>query len=180
MSILKVVNLWAGPGAGKSTTAAAVFNLMKRERFEVELVTEVAKALTYDKAMSKLSNQLLVLAKQEHQLRRLQGQCEWAIVDSPFPMGTLYTDSKWSARLLPLIDAMWEDYENHSFVLQRTSKKFQAYGRNQTLDEAVALDAKIAELAIDFGAGEYPVMDADDPAVEYRVLECLGLRDHPL
>lgn len=58
--MLKVISLWAGPGAGKSTTAAALFNLMKRERFEVELVTEVAKdwttSATSDSATNSLSS----------------------------------------------------------------------------------------------------------------------------
>ena len=39
---LKVINLYGGPGTGKSTTAAALFALIKREGYNVELVTEFA------------------------------------------------------------------------------------------------------------------------------------------
>ncbi len=45
---LKVINLWAGPGAGKSTTAAGLFNLMKIRGYNVELVTEFAKEMVYE------------------------------------------------------------------------------------------------------------------------------------
>jgi len=39
----KVINLFAGPGAGKSTTAAGLFAEMKRANVDVELVTEYVK-----------------------------------------------------------------------------------------------------------------------------------------
>lgn len=167
---LKVINLWAGPGAGKSTTAAGLFNLMKRERFEVELVGEVAKDYTWEKS-TRLSNQLLILAEQEHRVRRLIGQCEYAIVDSPFPLGTLYTSELWEARLLPIIDKLWDDYENYDFLLQRSRKPFQKFGRNQTFEQAVEIDGRVQNLFLDFALGNAWEVDADDPTVEYQMLD---------
>lgn len=168
---LKVINLWAGPGAGKSTTAAALFNLMKRERFSVEIIPEIAKEMTYEKEMTKLANQLLVLAKQEHQLRRLIGQVEYAIVDSPFPMGLVYCRPEHVTRYQHLIDCLWGDYDNYDFFLQRTAKPFQQFGRNQTEAEAVALDAPIRELWLEFSQAEFKPINADDISAEYRILD---------
>jgi ATP:corrinoid adenosyltransferase len=45
---MKVINLWAGPGAGKSTTASGLFYLMKTADMQVELVTEYAKDMTWE------------------------------------------------------------------------------------------------------------------------------------
>lgn len=42
-----VINLFAGPGAGKSTLASALFSLFKMDGFVSELVTEFAKDLTW-------------------------------------------------------------------------------------------------------------------------------------
>ena len=67
---LKVINLWGEPGAGKSTVAAGLFNLMKLMGEKVELVTEYAKDLTYEKNHVSLQNQLLILATQDNRLRR--------------------------------------------------------------------------------------------------------------
>jgi hypothetical protein len=39
-----VVNLFGGPGTGKSTTASGVFYHLKRDNRNVELVQEYAKA----------------------------------------------------------------------------------------------------------------------------------------
>jgi hypothetical protein len=170
---LKVINLWAGPGAGKSTLAAAIFNVMKRERFEVELVAEYAKSLTYEKAMHRLENQLLVLAQQEHQLRRLIGQVEYAIVDSPFPMGLAYCKPEDVDRYQHLIDCMWDDYDNYDFFLQRTRKPYQQFGRNQTLGEAIELDASVRELWAEFGNGEFDPVDPDSSTVEWDVVDAV-------
>lgn len=59
-----VINLIGGPGAGKSTTAAGLFFLMKCAGLKVELVTEFAKELSYDENWADLKKQLYVLAEQ--------------------------------------------------------------------------------------------------------------------
>lgn len=166
---LKVISLFAGPGAGKSTLACGLFNLMKRERFSCELVTEVAKDLTYEESFRKLSNQTLVLAKQEARLHRLVGKVEYAITDSPFPLSLIYaTDPE---RYEVLVDRLWADYDNYGFRLHRTHRPFQNYGRTQTLQEAIVIDAEVAKLAADFGADEFPWVNGDSPTAEYEVLD---------
>lgn len=168
---LKVINIWAGPGAGKSTLAAAIFNVMKKEGFSVEIIPEVAKAMTYEHAMCQLDNQLLVLAKQEHQLRRLIGQVEYVIVDSPFPIGLAYCKPEDVSRYQHLIDCLWDDYDNYDFFISRTRKPFQQGGRNQNYSEALALDTIIKELWMEFSDGEMPWIDADDFTAEYKVID---------
>lgn len=170
---LKVINLWSGPGAGKSTIAAAIFNLMKREGFEVELIPEAAKSMTYERAMTQLSNQLLVLAQQEHQLRRLIGQVEYVIVDSPFPMGLAYCKPEDIDRYQHLIDCLWSDYDNYDFFLQRTRTPFKQAGRNQTYEAALALDKSIGELWLDYSQAEFKPVDVHSITAEYRILDAV-------
>lgn len=179
-SKLKVINLWTGPGAGKSTIAAAIFNLMKREGFEVELIPEAAKSMTYEHAMTQLSNQLLVLAQQEHQLRRIMGQVEYVIVDSPFPMGLAYCKPEDVDRYQHLIDCLWSDYDNYDFFLKRTRSPFQKSGRSQTYEQALHLDSIIQDLWLEYSQGEFKPIAVDSPTAEYRivdmVLEAQGLK----
>jgi hypothetical protein len=165
---LKVISLWAGPGAGKSTTAAALFARMKRLRFNVELVTEYAKDLTYEKNWSRLHNQLNVLSSQNFRIERLTGQTEYVITDSPLPLSLIYCkpeDQRW---IEPLVRTLWDNYDNHPFILKRTSAPFVQYGRNETLDEAKVLDQRIHEMAIYFGAKK--TVDPDTPNVEDIIL----------
>lgn len=79
----KVINLFAGPGAGKSTTAAALFVLMKTEGYKVELVTEYAKELVYAEDWETLNWQPAVTKEQDARQRRLVGKVDWIITDSP-------------------------------------------------------------------------------------------------
>ncbi|MBK1871561.1 AAA family ATPase [Aestuariivirga sp. YIM B02566] len=148
---LLVINLWAGPGAGKSTTAAGLFNLMKLSGYRVELVTEVAKDLVYEERIKLLNdNQLLVLALQDHRLRRLVGKADIAITDSPLPLSIVYKPAQGLFSASWLNDtalALWRDYENYNILVKR-SKPYQKYGRTQTLEEARKLDARIEDLAI--------------------------------
>lgn len=47
MNKSRIINLWAGPGSGKSTIAAYVFSKLKMKNINCELVTEYAKQLVY-------------------------------------------------------------------------------------------------------------------------------------
>jgi len=42
-----VVNLFAGPGAGKTTTMAGLFSKLKLDNIVCEMATEFAKELTW-------------------------------------------------------------------------------------------------------------------------------------
>ena len=55
-----IVNLFSGPGAGKSTTAAGLFYKLKKQGVNCELVTEYAKHVTWRGNFSTLKNQVYV------------------------------------------------------------------------------------------------------------------------
>lgn len=138
---LTVINFWAGPGAGKSTQAAGLFRYMKRRDYRVELVTEVAKDWTYERATSSLDNQLLVLAQQDQRLRRLVGKVDFAITDSPLLLSTVYAKPEYEF-IAGTALAAHNRYTNWDVWVSRT-KPYAQYGRTQTEQEAIDLDAKI-------------------------------------
>lgn len=142
---LRVINLWTGPGAGKSTTAAGLFNLMKNQGLSVELVTEVAKEFTWQKDYGSLQNQLLLLALQDQRLRRLVGQVKWAITDSPLPQGLAYCTEEYEDWLPITVEGAHSRYDNYDILLYR-KKPYVAAGRLQTESAALALDLEIASL----------------------------------
>jgi hypothetical protein len=148
--VMRVINLAGAPGAGKSTTAAGLFNLMKLKGFKVELVTEFAKELTYDKAHGTLSNQLLVFAEQEHRIRRLYQtkQVDYVITDSPLFLSLVYADTRefgeWFTRAVLEVNSK---YLNSYWIVDRV-KPYQEFGRNQTEAQAKELDSRIANLTM--------------------------------
>lgn len=138
-----LINFAGGPGAGKSTLAASVFAALKMEQYNVELVTEHAKDMTWSERQNELGNQVYVLGKQYHKLWRLVGKVDAIITDSPLLLSIIYNDGK----LKHLEDLVWELYEqfdNENFFVKRTRSKYVQEGRNQTLEKAKEIDAKIA------------------------------------
>lgn len=142
---MKVINLFAGPGAGKSTLAAGLFYNMKSLGYRAELVTEVAKDYTYERAGVKLNNQLYMLAKQEHRLRRIADQVDYAVNDSPLLLGLAYGSAEipWLAEA---VKGAFHQYDNVNFFVDRCSHEYQEYGRNQSAAEAAQLDAAILNI----------------------------------
>jgi len=51
------INLWAGPGTGKSTMAASIFAELKWNKIDCELVSEYAKQIVWEESYTKLNNQ---------------------------------------------------------------------------------------------------------------------------
>jgi hypothetical protein len=178
--VLNVINLWAGPGAGKSTTAAGLFNLLKRATpLRVELVTEVAKDRTYRRDRKGMAFQLSMLGEQDARLRTLVGEVDWAICDSPLPMQPLYA----SPEEHPWIDvAAWGAYtapwyRNHNFWVRRV-KPYAPYGRGQTEEEALMKDVQARPLflqACDISPDRMPWDVNGDQAAPYSIARMLGL-----
>ena len=90
---MKVINLAGQPSAGKSTTAAGLFYLMKHAGLNVELIDEYAKQMTWEKRFGTIADQLYILAKQNSKLERLRGQVDYVISDSPLFLGRIYNQS---------------------------------------------------------------------------------------
>ena len=141
---LKVISLYAGPGAGKSTTAAGLFYLMKRNGMSAELVTEYAKEKVYDGFLGCLEDQIYIFGQQQRRLKRLVGHVEFAITDSPILLSTLYNKD-----LSPTFDKFvletYHSYSNIGFFIER-AKPYVAVGRTQDFAQACELDIKMENI----------------------------------
>lgn len=142
---MKVVNLFAGPGSGKSTTAAGLFYTLKTADFRCELITEVAKDMTYEKNASRMSNQIFLLGEQYQRLHRVRESVNFAISDSPIILGINYRPDSYPASYDQLCIDLFNEFENLNYFVVR-KKKYQAYGRNETEDQARRHDDSIREI----------------------------------
>ena len=144
MTKLPVINLLAGPGAGKSTTAALVYGKLKQLGYNVELAREFAKDKVWEGSFKVLSDQLYILGKQNHKLHVLEGQCDCAITDSPLLICSLY-NTKGLKNLDAVILEAFNQYQNFTYVIER-SKRYNPSGRMQTEDEAKVIDGMSVDL----------------------------------
>lgn len=143
---MKVINIFAGPGSGKSTTAVSLFAHLKKMNKRVEYVSEFAKDLTYEKSFSTLNDYLYIFAQQHHMLHRLKDQVDYVVCDGSFLLGYVFykTNSIYDEKLFKqmLLD-VFNKYDNHNFFLKRKNIIYQEYGRKESLQEAIKLDKKI-------------------------------------
>jgi adenylate kinase family enzyme len=65
-----VVNLFAGPGSGKSTFCASVFAKLKILGIDSEMSLEYAKDIVWEESYQKLDHQIYIFGKQLHRLQR--------------------------------------------------------------------------------------------------------------
>lgn len=140
----KVINLYGGPGTGKSTNAARIYTALKDQGKEVELVTEYAKDLVWEKRFKTLDDQIYIFAKQHHRLHRLEGQVEYIVTDSPILLSVIYDVAGWNI-FKDLVLESYNNFDNVDYFLKRI-KAYSENGRMQTLEEAKELDKHIINM----------------------------------
>ena len=160
---MKVINLFGGPGTGKSTCRAGIFYLMKSREYNIEEVTEYAKDITWEGTQILLSDQLYVLANQNRRLERLRDKVEVCVSDSPLLLTINYVNPNYlPLHFQALTYELWNTYDNINIFLNR-KKKYNPNGRNQSYEEAVKIDKNIKRILIDNDIN-YVEVDADQYA----------------
>ena len=145
---MKVINLFGGPGTGKSTLAAELFAALKKQGINCELVTEFAKDLVWSNRNHELQDQIYIFGKMYHHLWRLQDRVEVAIVDSPLPLCIYYGNGRHEGFDM-LVMSCFHEFENINYILERRGFKYQQEGRYQTEQEADQVHDEIKDL-LDF------------------------------
>lgn len=158
----KVINLFGGPGAGKSTNAAELFSLMKKMGINCELVPEFAKDLTWANRHEELENQVYVFGKQQHRMHRLMGKVDWIVTDAPYILSNVYTPSHYPNSFQQLVYDMWNKDDNRNFLLVR-QKNYQEVGRNQTKEQAEEIDVAVKTM-LDKWEIEYSIENGNTAA----------------
>lgn len=88
----KIVNAFAGPGAGKTTACLEIVSQLKMRGKSAEYVPEYAKELVWDERTQlldgSLMNQLTILCEQYKRIKRLFHKVDYIVTDSPY--GLIY------------------------------------------------------------------------------------------
>lgn len=85
-----IVNLWAGPGAGKSTLAAEVFAALKRAQVPCELVQEWVKTWAWEGRKIGPFDDVVITSNQLAKESVLYGKVRVIVTDSPIGLGAVY------------------------------------------------------------------------------------------
>ena len=135
-----IINLFAGPGAGKSCAAAYIFSKLKMAGINAEYVTEFAKDKTWEENQKVLNCQFYISGKQAFRLARVYGKVNVAITDSPIILGSFYTNEE---HIKTACIGEDKKYKNQLNYFIERKKPYNPSGRNQTEAEAKEIDVKV-------------------------------------
>ena len=158
----KIINLFAGPGAGKSTTAAGIFHLLKVAGYNCELVHEFAKDLTWRDRQNTLRIQPYVFGKQLERIESLLDKVDIIVTDSPILLSAIYVEgSKYPPSFARSVVEIFRLFDNYNYFLWR-SKEYLQIGRSQTLAQSQLLDHRIRELLVVEDIKYFPLVGNSD------------------
>ena len=136
-----VINLMAGPGAGKSTMAAALFSKLKWQGIDCELAAEYAKDLVWEKRTKTFENQVYIFGKQHNRIFRLLGQVQVVITDSPLLLTPIYDGRKRETLKKLVFEEVNRCNNLNIFVVRR--KDYNPNGRVHTKSQADVIDETV-------------------------------------
>ena len=139
-----VVNLFAGPGTGKSTTMAGVFSELKLRGINCEMAPEFAKEKVWEGSLGILENQIYIFGKQLHSIHRLLGKVDVIITDSPLLLSLVYGKHE-TDTFKKFVLEVFNRQNNINYFLER-KKAYNPAGRLQTEDQAKAIDTTVFDL----------------------------------
>jgi hypothetical protein len=156
-----VVNLFAGPGVGKSTNAARIFAELKMKGVNCEMALEFAKDKVWEESFRTMDDQIYIFGKQFHRIWRLKDKVDVIICDSPLPISIVY-DKENSQAFHQLIMEQFNKFDNLNFLLERGTE-YQEAGRVQTEEEAKEVD-KVVKNVLDTNNILYTTLSIDGAA----------------
>jgi hypothetical protein len=148
-----IINLFGGPGIGKSTQASGLFSEMKKNHIDVELTFEYPKIVAWEENYSTIKDQFFITANQHRNISRLYGKVKYIIVDSPIILGVIYKEKYNNTFEYPssfydetfdvFILGLFKKYNSVNVLLTRDDSSYNGNGRFQTLDESKEIDDEI-------------------------------------
>ena len=143
-----VVNIFGGPGTGKSILAAELFARLKKEFISCDISHEYIKTKLREKALKATESQIYIFGKQQFQLFCLKDEVDVIITDSPILFCTIY-DKTECPYLRDLILKEYDKYNNLNTYLNRDlTVLYEQEGRYQDLNGAKLVDTKIYDFLI--------------------------------
>jgi len=167
-----IINLYGGPGTGKSTSAAKLFAMMKDRGLNVELVREYVKEWAWENRPISVYDQIYFLGKQSRKESLLYGKVDYIVTDSPVLMSAAYA----SLGSKELYGGIWytatafynlakEEGHKHVHVYLERSKAYNPAGRFQTEEEAIKMDKRIRKMLAIFAPNDTIISQTSDEAL---------------
>lgn len=144
-----VVNLYGGPGTGKSTLCAELFSDLKQAGHNVEMAREFAKDIVWSRRFRELSDQAYLLGEQHHRLWVLKDRVDIALTDSPLLQSLPYAKDTYDPATFQAyenyVKKLYAGFHNLNIFVVRC-EPFRGKGRVQKEERARRIDDETLEI----------------------------------
>jgi hypothetical protein len=183
-----IINVYGGPGASKSTSAAYLYYLLKIQQANVELVREYVKDWAWEGRAFGAYDEIYFLGKQVRHESMLFGKVDYIVTDAPVYMtayyASIYCSLTLSKGVLGEAQAFYqqvaEDGHQHLHIMLNRIRPYDPAGRYQNESQAHSVDDGVGEMLRNLGI---TVIHADpsEESLKKTLVLCQQLRgDHGL
>lgn len=168
----KIINLFGGPGAGKTTLAAAIFHSLKVLHLNAEIISEFPKDMIVEQNAQSLENQFYITANQGYRIWCAAKVYDYVIVDSPILLGAIYNKNQniameFNAFLLKYHN----EFDNINIFLKRAKNLIHRMsGRVHDIEEAIRKDKEIRDF-LDNNNLPYFALSRLDPNIVQKIIK---------
>jgi AAA domain len=154
-----IINLYGGPGCGKSTSAAYLYYLLKVQKENVELVREYVKDWAWDNRKFGAYDEIYFLGKQVRHESMLFGKVDYIVTDAPVYMtayyASIYCSLTLSKGVLGEAQAFYqqvaEDGHQHLHIMLNRIRPYAQEGRYQNESQAHSVDDGVGDMLRNLG-----------------------------
>lgn len=164
-SVSKLINLFGGPGIGKSGVAAGITYKMKKKHINVNNPYEFPKRLAWDNNIPAISDQLYVFANQHRGIAECYGKVDYIVIDSPILFSTIYHRYYTKGYPAEMYGKVFHDmvidlhrrYSSINILLERGETKHNDDERFQNYKQSVEIDDLCKKVLDETGSKYYSV-----------------------
>ena len=144
----KLINLFGGPGIGKSSIAAGIFYKLKKKHISCNNPYEFPKTLAWDNNIPAIKDQLYVFANQHRGIAQSYGKVDYIIIDSPILFSKIYHSyytegypaEFYGDSFHKMILELHNKYDNINILLDRADGVHNDEERFQNYEESLVID----------------------------------------
>jgi|TARA_B110000114_G_scaffold112785_1_gene118381 hypothetical protein len=182
--VSKLINLFGGPGIGKSGIAAGITYKMKKKHISVNNPYEFPKRLAWDNNIPAISDQLYVFANQHRGIAESYGKVDYIVIDSPILFSTIYHryyTNGYPAQFYGdsfhnMVIDLHKKYDSINILLERTGEQtHNEQERFQKLEQSIEID-RLCKSVLDTTKCFYYTVKVNDDSVK-NIMKIINKHD---
>lgn len=144
----RLINLFGGPGIGKSSIAAGIFYKLKKKHISCNNPYEFPKTLAWDNNIPAIKDQLYVFANQHRGIAQSYGKVDYIVIDSPILFSLIYNTyytkgypaEFYGDSFNQMVVDLHHKYDSINILLERAEGVHNEEERFQNFEESLAID----------------------------------------